>query len=69
MSLVMFRGKSLFWIDFARRFRNSLPRASSNWAADRVIQKFPEFMTINTDSTEPILFTGEMVNVLSASAG
>lgn len=63
----MFRGKAFCCTESVRRFHNSLLRASSNWAADRVLQRFPEFTT-DTDSTEPIYFTGEMVNVLSALA-
>lgn len=39
-------------------------RAASNWSADRVMRRFPDFMNINlnSDSDNPILFTGEMVN-------
>ena len=65
MSLVMFRGKMLCRNAFARCFRNSAIRASSGWAADRVILRFPEFTMTDTDSTEPILFTGEMVSALA----
>lgn len=36
-------------------------RAASNWSADRVMRRFPEFLNVAPDKEEPILFTGEMV--------
>lgn len=34
---------------------------ASQWSADRVMRKFPEFMNASSNSNEPILFTGEMI--------
>ena len=41
-----------------------LQNSASNWAADRIVENFPNFLNIDTDVTSsenPIYFTGEMV--------
>jgi pimeloyl-ACP methyl ester carboxylesterase len=34
---------------------------ASNWSAERVLSKFPEFSLSRVDSTDPVYFTGEMI--------
>ena len=38
-----------------------IPSAASNWSADRVVAKLPEFNNIYVDSDDPIYFFREMV--------
>ncbi|MCJ1395438.1 hypothetical protein MMC18_008324 [Xylographa bjoerkii] len=38
-----------------------LSGAASNWSADRLIHKFPEFRACTADSADPIIFTSEMI--------
>ncbi|KAK4692390.1 hypothetical protein P7C71_g4803, partial [Lecanoromycetidae sp. Uapishka_2] len=35
--------------------------SAPNWSADRVMKRYPEFMNASPDSSDPILFTGEMI--------
>lgn len=65
MNLVIHRGKLCVEALLIDAFRDSCLSTSSNWTADRVMQKFPDFMNKDSDSTETILFTGEMVSKLS----
>lgn len=32
-----------------------------NWSADRIMKQYPEFMNASADSSDPVLFTGEMI--------
>lgn len=34
---------------------------ASNWSAERLLEKFPEFSLQNVDGEEPVFFTGEMI--------
>ncbi|MCJ1316392.1 hypothetical protein MMC15_001713 [Xylographa vitiligo] len=38
-----------------------LSGAASNWSAERMMHKFPEFDACTADSSDPILFTSEMI--------
>lgn len=34
---------------------------ASNWSAERLLEKFPEFSLHNVDNDQPVYFTGEMI--------